>query len=93
MIERRLLLPLAIASTVAAATACTHASSASVMQSSSDPNYVQVVPDEADHRVDIVVGGKPFTTYMWPTTIKKPVLYPLRSANGVVVTRGFPPRP
>ncbi|HEX7942351.1 MAG TPA: PmoA family protein, partial [Gemmatimonadaceae bacterium] len=63
------------------------------MQSSSDPNYVQVVPNEADRRVDIVVGGKPFTSYMWPTTVKKPVLYPLRSANGVVVTRGFPPRP
>jgi len=63
------------------------------MQSSSDPNYVQVVPNEAERRVDIVVGGKPFTSYMWPTTVKKPVLYPLRSANGVVVTRGFPPRP
>jgi guanyl-specific ribonuclease Sa len=70
----RWLLPLAIATTVAAAPACTHSSSASVMQSSSDPNYVQVIPNEADRRVDIVVGGKPFTTYMWPTTIKKPLL-------------------
>jgi len=93
MIQRRLLLPLAIASTVAVATACTHSSSASVMQSSSDPNYVQVVPNEADRRVDIVVGGKPFTSYIWPTTVKKPVLYPLQSANGVIITRGFPPRP
>ena len=64
MIQRRLLLPLAIASTVAVATACTHSSSATVMQSSSDPNYVQVVPNEADRRVDIVVGGKPFTSYI-----------------------------
>jgi hypothetical protein len=95
MIDRpsRLLLPIAIASIVAVASACTHSSSAAVMQSSSDPNYVQVVPNEAERRVDIVVGGKPFTSYMWPTTVKKPVLYPLRSANGVVVTRGFPPRP
>ena len=42
-----------------------------------------------------MVGGQPFTSYIWPTTIKKPVLYPLRTAKGVVVTRGYPldPRP
>ena len=40
-----------------------------------------------------LVGGKPFTSYVWPTTLKKPVLYPLRSANGVVVTRGYPLEP
>jgi hypothetical protein len=93
MIDRRWTLPLALASVMTAA--CASAPSASAMQSSSDPNYVEVVPHEADRRVDIVVGGKPFTSYIWPTTIKKPVLYPLRSANGVVVTRGFPlePRP
>ncbi|HEX9484968.1 MAG TPA: PmoA family protein, partial [Gemmatimonadaceae bacterium] len=30
-----------------------------------------------------------------PTTVKKPVLYPLRTATGIIVTRGFPldPRP
>ena len=93
MIDRRLLLPLALASTVAVATACAHASSTSVMQSSSDPNYVEVVPHEADRRVDVLVGGKPFTSYIWPTTLKKPVLYPLLSANGVVVTRGYPLEP
>jgi hypothetical protein len=62
---------------------------------SADPNYVEVVPKPAERRVDILVGGKAFTSYIWPTSLKKPVLYPLRSANGVVVTRGFPldPRP
>ena len=57
------------------------------------PNYVQVVKHEADRRVDIIVGGKPFTSYIWPTTLKKPVLYPLRSASGAVVTRGYPLEP
>ncbi|MEO8562665.1 MAG: PmoA family protein [bacterium] len=59
------------------------------------PDYVQVVKHEADRRVDILVGGKPFTSYIWPTTLKKPVLYPLRTASGVVITRGYPlePRP
>jgi hypothetical protein len=54
---------------------------------------IQVVPHEADRRVDITVDGKPFTSYVWPTTLKKPVLFPLRSAAGTELTRGFPPRP
>ena len=56
---------------------------------------VAVVPHEADRRVDVLVDGAPFTSYIWPTTLKKPVLYPIRSAAGVVVTRGYPldPRP
>ncbi len=56
---------------------------------------VEVVPREADRRVDVTVDGKPFTSYIWPTTLKKPTLYPLRAASGVTVTRGWPlePRP
>ncbi len=52
---------------------------------------VQVTPNEAERRVDVTIDGKPFTSYIWPTTLKKPVLFPLRSAKGTVVTRGFPP--
>jgi hypothetical protein len=80
------------------AVGATAAAQAPKQQSSKKPadaNYVEVVPKPAERRVDVLVGGKPFTSYIWPTTLKKPVLYPLRSANGTVVTRGFPlePRP
>lgn len=56
---------------------------------------VQITANEAAKRVDVTVDGKPFTSYIWPDTLKKPVLYPLRTAAGTVVTRGFPldPRP
>jgi len=54
---------------------------------------VQLVVKEADRRVDVLVDGKPFTSYIWPTTLKKPVLYPLRTSAGTVVTRGFPLEP
>src|ERR1043166_1949910 len=56
---------------------------------------VDVVARDADRRVDILVDGKPFTSYIYPTTLKKPTLYPVRAASGVVVTRGWPlePRP
>ncbi len=56
---------------------------------------VQVVADEAHQRVDITVDGKPFTSYVWPSVLKKPVLFPLIAADGTDVVRGFPlaPRP
>jgi hypothetical protein len=56
---------------------------------------VRVVANESAQRVDVLVDGKPFTSYIWPNTLKKPVLYPLRTATGTVITRGFPlePRP
>ena len=56
---------------------------------------VTVTPNEAARRVDIAIGGKPFTSYIWPERVKKPVLDPIRSASGTPVTRGWPlnPRP
>src|SRR5512139_210829 len=56
---------------------------------------VRLVRDDAGRRVDVLVDGQPFTAYIYPATLKKPVLYPLRSAKGTLVTRGFPlePRP
>ena len=56
---------------------------------------VRLVRNEKERRVDILIDGKPFTSYIWPENLKKPVLFPLRTAQGTVVTRGFPldPRP
>ena len=56
---------------------------------------VRVVADEAHQRVDITIDGKAFTSYIWPTSLKKPVLYPLITDEGITVTRGYPlePRP
>jgi len=54
---------------------------------------VQVVADEAHRRVDVTIDGKAFTSYLWPTSLKKPVLYPLITDEGVTVTRGYPLEP
>lgn len=56
---------------------------------------IQLVPNEQAHRVDVTIDGKPFTSYVFDPARKKPFLYPLRSAAGNVVTRGYPiePRP
>ncbi|WP_183565395.1 PmoA family protein [Mucilaginibacter sp. SP1R1] len=55
---------------------------------------VKIVKTSKD-KIDVLIGGKPFTSFLYPDTLEKPVLYPLRAANGTVVTRGFPlnPRP
>lgn len=54
---------------------------------------VNVVADEAHQRVDVTIDGKAFTSYVWPSTLKKPTLYPLIEADGVEVTRGYPLAP
>jgi hypothetical protein len=44
-------------------------------------------------KVDVLIGGKLFTTFIYPDTLEKPVLYPLNTAQGTAVTRGFPLNP
>ena len=42
-------------------------------------------------QIDVSIGGKPFTSYYFSReTTPKPYLYPLRTAEGVIVTRGYP---
>src|SRR5262245_29396418 len=56
---------------------------------------VRVVVNGAAGPVDVTVGGQAFTSYRFDASLKKPVLYPLRTPRGTPVTRGFPlePRP
>ena len=56
---------------------------------------IRLTHREKDKRVDVTIDGKPFTAYLYPKSIKKPVLFPLRAASGTPITRGFPlePRP
>ena len=44
---------------------------------------------DANH-VDVTIGGRAFTTYYFDPAAAKPYFFPLRSAHGTVVTRGFP---
>ena len=47
----------------------------------------------AEQKVDVLVNGKFFTAYIFDSKIDKPVLFPLLTASGVTVTRGFPLAP
>ena len=54
-----------------------------------------ITENKEGKRVDISIDGKPFTSYIYPDVLMKPVLYPLRTSQGTLVTRGWPmdPRP
>jgi hypothetical protein len=58
---------------------------------------IKVVANETTKTVDISFDNQPFTSFFNPgeDILKKPVLYPLRTAKGTIITRGWPvdPRP
>ncbi len=66
----------------------------SLFQAHAQTKY-SIVENRAEKRIDIAVDGKPFTSYIYPGVLMKPVLYPLRTTKGTLVTRGWPldPRP
>ena len=58
---------------------------------------IQLTHNEAQKKVEVSVDGKPFTAYIYPgpAVLKKAALYPIRTAGGNFITRGWPmdPRP
>lgn len=66
-------------------------------QTTTNKARIQLIHNESQKRVDVTVDGKPFTAYIYPgpAVLKKPVLYPIRTAGGNFITRGWPmdPRP
>jgi hypothetical protein len=54
---------------------------------------VRIVKHDDQRRIDVMMDGQVFTSYRWPVTLTKPVLYPLVSDDGTVVTRGYPLEP
>lgn len=47
---------------------------------------------DKEHKIDVTVDGKPFTSYFFPSDsiLKKPVLFPIITAEGTTITRGYP---
>lgn len=51
------------------------------------------LPDQ--QKVEVWIGGKLFTAYIYPDNMEKQSLYPIATASGKCITRGYPfhPRP
>lgn len=51
---------------------------------------IEIKVNEAEKKVDVIVDNQLFTSYIYPSTIKKPVLWPVISPEGNVLTRSYP---
>ncbi|MCR4860009.1 MAG: PmoA family protein [Bacteroidales bacterium] len=54
---------------------------------------VTFVRDDAARKVDVNIGGTYFTSYFYPQDMEKQVLWPIVSASGKDITRGYPRAP
>lgn len=56
---------------------------------------VTFVDKKSEGKLDVMVGGKYFTSYYYPgeSVLKKAVLFPILSAQGTTITRGYPISP
>ncbi|MGB2252675.1 MAG: PmoA family protein, partial [Flavobacteriaceae bacterium] len=51
---------------------------------------VVFVNDTANQKIDVQLNGTLFTSYHYQASLPKPVLFPLVTASGKTLTRGFP---
>lgn len=71
-------------------TMCTSKQSVT-MNDSRKEDYVTIKKNDSVDKVDVFIGGKYFTSYLYADPIlRKPVLFPLFTASGKRITRGFP---
>ena len=54
---------------------------------------VEFKNNEKDKKVEVFIGGKFFTAYIYPDNMEKQSLYPIVSASGKTITRGYPLNP
>ena len=56
-------------------------------------DIVKLIKEKNENKIDIFIGNNLFTSFLYPDTLEKPVLYPIYASTGTMVTRGFPLRP
>jgi hypothetical protein len=57
------------------------------------PDRVKLVKAANEKRIDVFIGTKLFTSFLYPDSLEKPVLFPVYDAGNTIVTRGFPMNP
>jgi len=57
---------------------------------SQEKKGIDIQVDNVRKRADVIIDGALFTSYRWDADIKKAILYPINTARGTAVTRGFP---
>ncbi|MFI5187641.1 MAG: PmoA family protein [Chitinophagales bacterium] len=54
---------------------------------------VKIIKERNENKINVFIGGKLFTCFLYPDTLEKPVLYPIYASDGIMITRGFPLHP
>jgi hypothetical protein len=56
---------------------------------------VRLIKVNNEKRIDVLIGSTLFTSFLYPDSLEKPVLFPIYAGDNTTVTRGFPlnPRP
>lgn len=58
--------------------------------SQDSPHRIRLKLVKGESRVQVTDNGKPFTSFLFPDTLEKPVLYPIYAPDEEIITRGFP---
>src|ERR1700733_314971 len=54
---------------------------------------VSLFRQQGNTTIFVTAGGQPFTAFVYPDSLAKPVLYPIYAPDGQLITRGFPIKP
>jgi hypothetical protein len=54
---------------------------------------IAFIKKETEKKVDVIIDGKLFTSYCWYDNVFRPMLYPVCTSAGTIITRGFPIKP
>ena len=61
--------------------------------SKSQNDLVTITKEKNENKIDVFIGKKIFTSFIYPDNLEKPVLFPIHASNGTMITRGFPLQP
>jgi len=51
---------------------------------------IKLIRNNVENKVEVYIDNTFFTAYIYPESIQKPVLFPLNTASGTTLTRGYP---
>ncbi|MEX2303815.1 MAG: PmoA family protein [Bryobacterales bacterium] len=57
------------------------------------PETAAVSFEQGQGQIHVFIDGQPFTTFRYEEQWDKPFLYPLRTASGTIISRGYPIEP
>lgn len=52
-----------------------------------------LIDNEDEKKIEVWIHGEHFTSYLYSDNFKKPILYPIKTSDGKLVSRGFPLAP